>query len=181
MTKPELKPIQPKKVLETESPYKNETIIKEKKNKIISKDDKGRVRVRTKNMQNTRTHQEFKDEVNVNSIIRKYQRTGMLTHVRENPGVYMDLTDIGDYQEAAQKVVDANTTFNSLSSELRKKFNNDPQNLINYLEDPKNLDEAQELGLVSLSRDKIPPKTSTKPPEAPKKADPTPSPSEKKD
>ena len=116
--------------------------------KIIKQDD-GRIRVMTVNDQPSLTRQEFKEEVNVNSIIRKYQKTGMLTHVRNNPGAYMDLTNKPDYEVALQTVIDANNQFNTLPSEIRKKFGNDPGELIAYLSDPRNHDEAVELGLLA--------------------------------
>jgi hypothetical protein len=40
----------------------------------------------------------------------------------------------------------ANDAFMTLPAELRYKFNNDPQNFISYLQDPKNDEEAIKYG-----------------------------------
>jgi len=37
----------------------------------------GRIKVQTINNQDTRTQQQFKDDVDVNNIIKKYKRTGI--------------------------------------------------------------------------------------------------------
>lgn len=119
-----------------------------------------RTRVHTVNTKPTRTQQQFKDKVNINSIMAKYRRTGLLDHVRQQPGIYADLTQLPDYQTAMQTVLDAQTTFNTLPSELRTRFANDPSNLINFLSDDKNYDEAVKLGLVEQ---KIPQEPSKEP------------------
>lgn len=162
-----------------------ETAIKMKEGKNIIKLDNGRVRVVTHNSKPSLTKQEFKDDVNVNKIIQKYSRTGMLTHVRNNPGAYMDISNVGDYQEAITTITQAHTLFDSLPSEIRKEFQNDPQQLINFMSDPRNRDRAEELGLVLPNKTvdeplgkviaKQPVKDPQKLDKAPKKADPTPS------
>lgn len=124
--------------------------------KIITKDQNGNVRVVTRNEKPSMTQQQFKEQVNVNKIIAKYRRTGMLEHVRKNSGAYLDITDIGDYQESLQKVIDANNIFSSLPSEIRTRFANDPQQLINFLADEKNIDEAIRLGLMYKKEAKAP-------------------------
>lgn len=104
-----------------------------------------------------RTKQSFKDECNINSIIAKYQRTGMMDHVRDNPGVYADVAEIGDYHEMTRKIRKAQESFDSLTPELRSRFNNDPGKLIAFMSDPKNVDEAITLGLVNKPKTPTPP------------------------
>lgn len=108
---------------------------------------KTRRRVQTVNKDPSKTQQHFKDHVNVNNIMKKYLQTGAITHLSGKTGVYADITEIGSYQDAMQKVLNANAAFEQLPSELRMKFANDPQNLITYLKDPKNNEESIALGL----------------------------------
>lgn len=107
----------------------------------------GRVRVKTVNEEASMTQQQFKDQVNVNNIIRKYKQTGQISHLRGSSGVFGDFTQIGSYQEMLDKVINARNLFEQLPSELRTRFQNNPQALIDFLDNPANDEEAIELGL----------------------------------
>lgn len=92
------------------------------------------------------TKQSFKNEANINNIISKYKKTGIM-QVNSKQAMYGDFSNIKDYQEALNAVNDAKEAFQSLPSELRSRFNNDPKNLIEFLENPKNAQEAIKIGL----------------------------------
>lgn len=93
------------------------------------------------------TQQQFKAECDVNNILAKYKRTGMLTHIQKHQGNFGDFSSIEDYQTSLGKLMQAQQSFESLPSELRAKFENDPAKLIAYLSDDKNNAEAVKLGL----------------------------------
>ena len=93
------------------------------------------------------TQQQFKAECDVNNILAKYKRTGMLTHIQKHQGNFGDFSSIEDYQTSLGKLMQAQQSFESLPSELRAKFDNDPAKLIAYLSDEKNNAEAVKLGL----------------------------------
>lgn len=117
--------------------------------KIVQVRPDGSKRVATVNEEPTRTQQQWKDMVNVNNIMAKYKRTGSISHLRNvQNGVYADLTTIPDYMSALMTVHQAREAFESLPALVREKFKHDPAQLIDYLKDPKNKDEAIELGLV---------------------------------
>lgn len=117
--------------------------------KKVIKDKDGRVtKVVTVFTKPTKTQQQFKDQCDVNKIIKKYQKTGELDHLKKSQGVFADLTYVGDYQESLNKVIQANKSFSELNSQTRNRFRNDPQQLIEFLSDPKNEKEAIELGLI---------------------------------
>jgi len=109
----------------------------------------GSLRSFTVNEEPSRTQQQFKDQTNVNNIMKKYLKTGTITHLNTSSGQYGDFSTLTDYQKSLQTVIDANNSFNQLSSEIRKKFGNNPQLLINFLADPKNREEAIDLGLIT--------------------------------
>jgi phage internal scaffolding protein len=71
-----------------------------------------------------------------------------MDHVRKNPGVYADMTDLPDYQTALQTVITAQTTFDTIPSNVRHRFDNNPQTFIDFMADPANTDEAVKLGLM---------------------------------
>lgn len=94
------------------------------------------------------TKQSFKDECDVNVIMRRYQQTGVLPLGDGRVPRYIDATS-ADYQEAMFLVADARSAFAELPSALRERFHNDPKRMLEFLEDPRNREEAIKLGLVN--------------------------------
>jgi len=96
----------------------------------------------------SKAKQSFRDEADINNIMKKYIQTGILP-VGERKPQYGDFYNVEQYQDTLQKIVDCNNDFEKLPSELRELFENDPENLIRFLSDPANEDEAIELGLIA--------------------------------
>lgn len=94
-----------------------------------------------------RTKQSFKAECDINQILARFLKTGVLDFVQKNKPRYGDVTGL-DYQSAVLKVAGAKTMFNELPSQLRARFDNDPGTFLSFIEDERNLDEAVELGLL---------------------------------
>lgn len=108
-----------------------------------------RVRLRTVNLEPSMTKQAHKDECDINVIMSRYQQTGVLPGDDRIAGArYMDCTG-ADYQEAMMVVASAKTAFLEMPAGIRDRFDNDPRRLMEFLEDPRNLEEARELGLVN--------------------------------
>ena len=102
------------------------------------------------------TRQEFKDDCDINRIVDKYTRTGRLPYDADNLGIYVDVSEVGDYQSALAFVTNAKESFNKLDVNVRKRFENSPQKLLDFLKDPENTDEAIKLGLAKDGSPKIP-------------------------
>lgn len=97
----------------------------------------------------SRTKQSFKDECDINTIMRRYQSTGILPDLmnQKNPQ-FLDVTGI-DYQEAMQTVAEAHSLFQELPSRIRNRFKNDPAEFLAFTSDEKNRQELAEMGLLS--------------------------------
>lgn len=95
-----------------------------------------------------RTQQQFRDECDINTIVRRFGVTGQLPVPVRLP-TYDDFTQVRDFQSAMQAVRDAEESFAALPSDLRSRFANDPQQLLEFLGDAKNRAEAEKLGLVN--------------------------------
>jgi phage internal scaffolding protein len=91
--------------------------------------------------------QHFKDECDINNILRQFNVTGLLPEAPLSPR-YGDFTGIGDYHSALNAVIAAQDGFDALPAQIRARFDNDPENLINFLNDASNKDEAIKLGLI---------------------------------
>lgn len=119
------------------------------KNQKISVDKKsGRVRVQTINSDASLTDQSGTDESDVNKIMAKYERTGQISHLAKRPGTFQDLSDIPDYQTMLAQMEKARDAFMTLPAKTRLRFENDPGQLVSFLQDIKNKDEAISLGLL---------------------------------
>jgi len=109
---------------------------------------KDRKRVYHSILGESKTMQSAKDECDINNIMRQYRRTGMVAHVNRHQGKYEDLTDVPDYYQSMLKIKQANESFSELPAEIRKQFNNDPGHFIDFVSNPDNLPEMQEMGLI---------------------------------
>lgn len=96
----------------------------------------------------SKTEQHHKGAVNINQIVARSQKTGMLP-TRTQPGQYGDFTQVTDFHDAQNRVIEAQNAFMSLPSKVRKSFDNDPGKLLAFLSDENNRDKAVELGILS--------------------------------
>lgn len=98
-----------------------------------------------------RTRSEFRDECDVNVIMKKYRATGLL------PGdparmKYGEFSDVPDFMTAMNVVARANEAFAALPAHIRKRFGNDPAEFCNYVANPENIDEVRRLGLAEVPK-----------------------------
>lgn len=94
------------------------------------------------------TQQHFRKSTNINDIISKYHKTGVLPVQSMRPKNFGDFTGVVDYMDAMIRVKRVNEEFRSLPSKVRKRFENNPAELIAFLEKEGNRQEAIELGLI---------------------------------
>lgn len=125
--------------------------LKKQEKKIIRSAYGPRDRVRLNCNEKTRTKQQFKGDCDINSIVKQHSVTGVLEHVQSRVPVYGDARAL-DYQEAMNLVISAQESFEGLPSNIRRRFDNDPKKFIEFIDNPKNEDEARELGLLNPSK-----------------------------
>lgn len=94
------------------------------------------------------TQQQFKDECDINTIVRRFGLTGDLPLNAAMP-TSGDFTGISDFHSALNMVREAEEAFMAFPASVRERFGHDPQRLMAFLEDAGNRDEAVKLGLVS--------------------------------
>lgn len=109
----------------------------------------GRTVVETVNLEPSLTDQSGQRESDINYIMAKYEKTGLITHMAKNQGKFMDVSNVPDYQTMLAQIQEAESAFMTLPATTRLKFQNDPGQLISFLQDEKNRDEAIKLGLVN--------------------------------
>lgn len=107
------------------------------------------------NTEKSMTQQEFAEETDINYIAERYGLNGTIPQVLELPR-YGDFTGLFDYQSAQNAVIEGKRQFMTLPAKVRARFQNDPQQLLTFLEDPENREEAIAIGLVEKPGPKPP-------------------------
>jgi phage internal scaffolding protein len=130
-----------------------ETFIVPKDHKLIRQDGEtytvqrpdGSCAVYAHNTEKSMTHQEFADECDINNLMKRY-RYNQLPDVPTTIGSFSQVTD---YKEMLEATIHTRNAFDLLPAHLRQRFGNDPQQIIDFLGDSNNRDEAVKLGLVN--------------------------------
>lgn len=95
------------------------------------------------------TQQHLKAETDINNILRQYDKTGLITHVNTAAAQYGDFTEVNEYRESLDKVIQAQNAFEMIPSHIRKRFGNDPGEFFEFVTDPSNFDALVEMGLAN--------------------------------
>lgn len=93
------------------------------------------------------TKGEFKDDTDVNKILEKFIKTGLLEHQTQFQGRYDDFSDAADYRTCLHQVMQADAMFSSLPASVRARFENDPATFLAFAQDEQNSAEMVNLGL----------------------------------
>lgn len=93
------------------------------------------------------TQQQFAEEVDINTIVRRFGLSGELPETFSMP-VSGDFTEVTDFHSAMNIVRSAQESFMQIPAEVRARFANDPARLYEFLNDAGNRDEAAKLGLL---------------------------------
>lgn len=110
----------------------------------------------------TRAQQQFKDEVDINTIAKQFGMTGRLPECVRMP-TFEDFSDVVDYQTALNASRRAAQAFMEMPANVRERFQNDPQRFLEFCSNDANRAEAISLGLIPS-----PPVSASVPPPADK-------------
>ena len=94
------------------------------------------------------TEQSHTKHCDIDNIVNRFTRTGVLDHVNQREPQYTDVSSCPDYHGALGVVRATEEMFASLPAELRDRFANDPGRYLEWINDPANAEEAVELGLL---------------------------------
>lgn len=95
-----------------------------------------------------RTKQSFKAECDINNIMARFLKTGVLEFTQKNQPRYGDVTGL-EYQSAINLVAGAKSMFNQLPAQLRDRFENEPAKFYDFVQNPRNREECEEMGLLA--------------------------------
>lgn len=80
----------------------------------------------------TLVQQHFADEVDVNTIVRRFGITRAMPLGKSGEGLYGDFTEITDYESALERVKKVEEGFMKLPPDVRERFENNPGKLIEF-------------------------------------------------
>jgi len=96
----------------------------------------------------TMAQQQFKDECDINHILKTFGITGEIPQTDLKP-LYGDFTGSLDYHHAQNQLIASQQAFMALDAKTRAYFDNSIANLMDFMENPNNREKAIELGLVN--------------------------------
>lgn len=94
------------------------------------------------------TAQEFAQDCDINHIVKRAQRTGTLPIVPREVMYGEEDETAGDLRAKMDLINSIRDHFESLPSDIRLRFNNDPLAFNSWVINPDNYEEAVKLGLV---------------------------------
>lgn len=106
--------------------------------------------------------QSFKEECDINFIMRKYRTSGLVTHIAQNRGRFADVSEVGSYQEAITRVRDTHEFFSKLPASMRAQFGNEPSVFLDFIGDSANREAVVDLGIEEVLEPPV--KAATSPP-----------------
>ena len=122
----------------------------------LTEEEKGRDRHPGLDFTNAKdmTKQEFRKECDINHIIGTMEAQGIIANFnRFGPDWTEGSIDAPEsFHEAMIQVVEAQEMFMQIPSKVRARFANDPAQFLDFISNPENRDQAEDLGLVPARR-----------------------------
>lgn len=116
--------------------------------------------------------QHFRDQVNINNIIAKYDKKDVAKRMAQFAAGY-DVERIshvprGDFAEIRGRVAELEQRWELVPSSIRKRFQNDVSGFLKHIDDPKNVEDLYVWGLKERPKSVPPISEPATPPADPK-------------
>lgn len=97
----------------------------------------------------SRTVQEFAEDCDINTIMARFERTGVMPMDGSREPVYYDFTTMPtNLMESLDIMRLGEEAFMGLPATVRREFDNDPRMFLDFASDPENLSQMQSWGLA---------------------------------
>jgi hypothetical protein len=133
----------------------------------VTKRSNGRRRVQTINKSESRTVQSDVARAEIKNILRKYEQTGIIDHMRNVDMAFRDITEFTDLSDALRQAKEAEGRFMQLPPQLRNVFENDVAQWLDAAHDGFSDDQRaalQRLGLIEAPEPPAPEPVVAEPP-----------------
>jgi len=89
------------------------------------------------------TIQDQKKSTDINEILNRFQKTGLMDHVQQNEPAFADVTGY-DFQTNQNTVATIQSMFNELPASVRQEFDHDPQKYIEHIAVQDNIEDMKD-------------------------------------
>lgn len=96
----------------------------------------------------SRCKQSPRDETDINLIMARFEKDGILEHLNQHQGDYGNFIGFEDYHTSMNRIRDAEEAFATIPASVRARFNNDPAEFLRVAQDPDQHGLMVELGLA---------------------------------
>jgi len=93
-----------------------------------------------------RTKQADAEKSDINNIMKKFLKTGVMTFTNKNEPQY-GFANSETFHESLEIIRKSEEMFQELPSKLRQKFNHDPGEFLDFVSNEENRDKLYDLGL----------------------------------
>lgn len=94
------------------------------------------------------TQQQFQQEANINFIVKRWKKTGVDPRDHERVPLVGDLSTVPNFQQAQNQVRVVMELFEGLPAKVRERFQNSPEKMLAFVNDPSTQEEAIALGIA---------------------------------
>lgn len=112
---------------------------------------KNRQRVPTIITERSKTRQEFREDANINVIVKKWNEQGVLPVLKQRIPQFGDFSSGSDFHEAMNKVMDAQQAFGRMPAKVRSFCENDAGKFLDFVSDPNNAEKLNEFGILEAA------------------------------
>ena len=123
---------------------------------VGSIDARGKDRVQTTDFGKSLTVQADKKKADIQEILKQYSQTGVVQHMTEVEGQYLDVSEFTDYSDMMVQLAEAEAHFMSLPSKFREAFDHDVAKWLDAAHDPAAVHDAMvAAGMADAEADAI--------------------------
>lgn len=97
----------------------------------------------------TLTKQSEAEACDINNIVKRFQQSGGAIDLQERVGQYADVANIPDYKGCLDFIAQAQAMFMMLPSMVRERFENDPGQFLDFVQNSDNSSELVSMGLAT--------------------------------
>lgn len=115
---------------------------------VMTKRTDGSIRIDHMNYEKTMTQQNFAEQCDINRIMKRWLNGGPPPVSNAARAVFKDVSHGYDYQQLLDVTMSVQESFDSLPSDIRQRFKNNPTELLDFVANPTNYDECVKLGLI---------------------------------
>ena len=108
----------------------------------------------TTSCSSSKTEQSHLESTDINKIFHASNHSPEIL-IPDAPPTFGDFSNVADFTEMQNRVADAISGFEALPAETRAFFDHKPANLVEFMNDPDNAQDAINMGLIELEPESL--------------------------